>query len=407
MVGTAEINAPEKSMNAETMIRRAELMIPKLRQRAEDAERRRTVPPETVQDFLDAGFYRILQPLRFGGYELGFPTFFEVMKTIARGCGSSGWMLCLTAAHTFHLAAFPEAGQVEVYGDNGDVRAPLIFAPQGVAIPVEDGYRLTGRWNYNSGGEYGNWLALGAAIPGTAAGEPPSDLLIAFIRREEYEIFDNWNTMGMRGTGSKQAVVEDVFVPQRRAISLSAWLRGDAPGYGVHANPLYRTPPMQMFCIEVATVCVGLAEAAIDAFNDRVMTKVNPFPPFGKLRDERQAQRRVGQARSRADAANAVLQHMIANQLELAERARGGFLEFKEEQLRRTLMHAQQTLRLARDCVECLFDGSGTSATQVGQPLERIYRDLSMIRTHYIMDEDRTAENWGAAFFGLAPYSQF
>ena len=403
----AEIRPPEPGVTAETLIRRAREMIPTLRKRAEETERQRTLPPETIQDFLDAGFYRSLQPRRFGGYELGLPAFCEIMKQISRGCGSSGWVLCLTSAHTFHLAAFPEDGQIEIYGEDGDMRAPLIFAPQGVAVPAAGGYRLSGRWNYNSGGEHSNWVALSAAVPEDPDGGPPRDLILAFIRREEYEIFDNWHVMGMRGTGSKQAVVENVFVPERRAISQSAWLRGDAPGYGVHENPFYRTPPMQVFCCELASICVGLAEAALDAFRERALGKVSPWPPFGKLHYERGAQRRIGKARARADAADAMLQTMIANQLDLARQAERGTVEFAEEPVRRAFMHAQQTLRLVRDSVECLFDGSGTSGTQQGQPLERIYRDLTMVRTHYLMDEDRTAENWGAAYFGRPAYSAF
>jgi len=407
MPGTSALRAPEAGVTAETLIERARELIPTLRKRAEDAEKLRTLPPETVQDFLEAGFYRALQPRRFGGYELGLPAFCEIMKNISRGCGSSGWVLCLTSAHTFHLAAFPEAGQIEVYGEDGDVRAPLIFAPQGTAVPVAGGYRLAGRWNYNSGGEHSNWVALSAVVPGDGEGVPPRDLILAFIRREDYSIFDNWHVMGMRATGSKQAGVEDVFVPERRVISQPAWLRGDAPGFGVYENAFYRTPPMQVFCCELASICVGLAEAAVDAFHERALTKVSPWPPFAKLSHERSAQRRVGRARARADAADAMLQHMIANQLDLIERAQRGAIEFGEEPARRAFMHAQQTLRLVRDCVESLFDGSGTSATQSGQSLERIYRDLTMIRTHYLMDEDRTTENWGAAFFGHAPYSPF
>ena len=194
-------------------------MIPTLRARAEEAEQLRTLPPATFEDFSNAGFFRIMQPRRFGGYEFDLPTFCKVMTEISRGCGSSGWVLTLTSAHTFHMAAFPEEGQIEMYGDDGNFRAPLTVAPQGTAIPVEGGYTINGRWNYNSGGEYCNWLGLSAVVPAEHKGEQPKDLLMVFVRREDYEIFDNWHVMGMRGTGSKQAVLENVFVPHRRAIS--------------------------------------------------------------------------------------------------------------------------------------------------------------------------------------------
>ena len=95
------------------------------------------------------------------------------MIEITRGCGSSGWVLCLTAAHVFHMAGVPEEGQVEMYGDDGDFRALMTFAPQGTATPVDGGYRINGRWNYNSGGDYANWLGVSAVVPGDTAGGPP------------------------------------------------------------------------------------------------------------------------------------------------------------------------------------------------------------------------------------------
>jgi 3-hydroxy-9,10-secoandrosta-1,3,5(10)-triene-9,17-dione monooxygenase len=396
---------PEPGLTEETIVARSRDLIPVLRKRAVQAERARELPRESIQDFIDAGFYRILQPRRFGGYEFGLRTFCDVMINISRGCGSSGWVLCLTGAHAFHMAAFPEEGQIEMYGDDGDFRSPLIFAPQGTATPIDGGYRLDGRWNYNSGGEHANWLALSAIVDAEREeGEPP-DLILGFVRREDYEIFDNWHVMGMRATGSKQAIVSGAFVPERRVIHQAPWLAGEAPGFGVHENPFYRTPPMEVFCAELSSICVGLGEAAIDAFHERAMTKPIPFAPFGDLKAERSTQRRMGQARAKIDAASAVLDRMVANQLVNAEKARLGSLTFEDEGRRRGFMLAQQVAILVREAIDVLFEASGTSATQAGEAMERIYRDMAMIRTHYIMDHDRTAENWGASAFGLEAYS--
>lgn len=404
MSATTILKAPESGMTSEIMVQRAIDMIPTLRARATDTEQSRTLSRETIEEFMQAGFYRILQPKRFGGYQLGLRTFCEVMINVSRGCGASGWVLCLTAAHTFHMAAASEEGQIEMYGEDGDFRSPLILAPQGTATPTDGGYRLNGKWNYNSGGEHANWLAVAAVVPAESGAEPgavePKDVLLSFMRREDYEIFDNWHVMGMRGTGSKQAVVDDVFVPSSRVVSLPAWGAGQAPGFGVHDDPFYRTPHMDVFCAELSSVCVGLAESAIDAFYDRAMTKVAPFPPFAELKTDHSAQRRVGLARSRVDAARAILEQIIAKQAEHAEQAAAGNLEFSEEATIRTMLRVQMVRRLASEAVDFLFDASGTSATQTGQAMERIYRDLSTIRTHYLMDADRVAANWGALYFG-------
>lgn len=400
------IKPPEQNITAEIMIERARGLIPVLRERASEAERLRTLSQETVDDFLAAGFYRILQPARFGGYELGLGTFCEVMTQIARGCASSGWVLCLTSAHTFHMAACAEEGQIEMYGEDGNFRSPLILAPQGTATPVEGGYRLNGRWNYNSGGEHANWVAVSAIVPGDSDG-PPQDLLLAFMRREDYEIFDNWHTMGMRATGSKQAIVEDVFVPATRVVSQPAWGMGQAPGYGVHENPFYRTPHMEVFCAEIASVCLGVGESAVDVFVERAESKVSPFPPNLLLKEEEGTQRRLGLARARLDVAKATLDRIISNQDAYCEQAAAGTLEFSKQAATRTMMLTQQVARLCDEAVELLFERSGTSATQSGQALERIYRDLATIRTHYIMDAERSAMNWGAMHFGLEEHTPY
>ncbi len=398
-----DLSVPESQLSREDVVARSEAMIPVLRKRAEAADQQRDLPPETIRDFLDAGFYRILQPRRFGGYEMGLRTFCDVMTNISRGCGSSGWVLCLTAAHTFHISAFPEAGQIEMYGEDGDFRAPLIFAPQGRAVPVDGGYRVTGKWNYNSGGEHANWLAVSAVVPEEDGS--PKDLALVAIRRADYEIFDNWHVTGMRATGSKQAVVEDVFVPESRFLSQAAWFAGEAPGFGVLDNPFYRTPPMEVFAAEISSICVGLAESAIDAYRERAMTKTNPFFPFGALREERSVQRRLGYARGKVDGAAAVLDAIIRRQNALAESGREGPIEFSEEAQRRAFMAVQQVGALCREAIDLLFEASGTSATQLGQPMERIARDMAMVRTHYMMNSDRTAENWGATALGLEAHS--
>ena len=403
---TAAIAPPESGMTAEIMIERARAMLPALRERAAEAEQLRTLPKETVDEFIAAGFFRILQPARFGGYELGLRTFCEVMSIISQGCSSSGWVLCLTAAHTFHMAAAPEEGQVEMYGNQGDFRSPLILAPQGKAAPVDGGYLLNGRWNYNSGGEHANWLGVSAVLPG-AEGAPPQDMLMCFIRREDYEIFDNWHTMGMRGTGSKQAVVEEVFVPEARVISQSAWGRGDAPGFGVHDDPLYRTPHMEVFCAEIASICVGVGEAAIDAFVARAETKVSPFPPHQLAKHEEAIQRRLGMARARVDMAAAARDRIISNQERYAREAVEGTLRFSPEGANRMMLLTQQAAQMCDEAISLLFERSGTSATQEGSAMERLYRDMATIRTHYIMDTDRTAANWGAAFFGLDEHTPY
>ena len=150
---------------------------------------------------------------------------------------------------------------------------------------------------------------------------------------------------------------------------------------------------------------MGLAEAAIDAFHERAMTKVSPWPPFELVKNERAAQRHIGYARAKADAARALLDLIISDQLQRVERVDGGPNTFHEDELRRAEMQLQQCYVQARECVQRLFTASGSSAGQTGQLIERVFRDVNMIGTHYMLNAERTTENWGATFFGLEPYS--
>ncbi|NKB99351.1 MAG: hypothetical protein GKR90_12775 [Pseudomonadales bacterium] len=399
------IATPEPDVTRAVLLERAAAMIPMLRAREASTEELRTLPVETVEAFLDAGFYRILQPKRFGGYEQDLRTFCDVMINISRGCGSSGWVLCLTSAHVFHMAACPEEGQVEMYGEDGDFRSPLILAPQGTAAPVEGGYRVTGRWNYGSGAEHSNWLTVSAIVPGENKSSPPADVLLAFVHCDDYEIHDNWFALGLRGTGSKQAVLADVFVPNRRVISQPKWGQGSAPGFGVHENPFYRTPHMGVFFAEIASICIGLAESAMDVFGERAQTKVNPFPPFQTMAHDQAVQRRVGLARAKIDTATAALAAIIDEQERVTRMAAEGTLDFQQQDTVRGSMRVQEVGELCYAAIELLFRRSGTSAAQTGEHLERIYRDISTARTHYLMDGERTAENWGALYFGLDEHS--
>src|SRR5919201_199361 len=148
---TRSIPVPEPELTTAEMVERARAMIPVLRERQEECERLGRLPDETSRDFIEAGFYRILQPRRFGGYEFDLPTFARVAIELARGCPSSGWAYALTAGHAHLLSAFfSEECQIDVYGDDGELRLPGNFRP-GTATTVDGGYRVTGEWDYVSG----------------------------------------------------------------------------------------------------------------------------------------------------------------------------------------------------------------------------------------------------------------
>ncbi len=393
----------DEDLTPKGMVERARAMIPVLRQRAGECEELRRVPDETVQDFLDAGFFRIVQPRRFGGYEFDLPTMVRCMIEVSRGCGSSGWVLSLTSAHTWWAAQYEPEAQNELFADEGDLRFPLIFAPTGRAAPVSGGYELTGEWNYASGCDLSNWLAVNAIVPDPSGGKAPSDLVVCLIHQDDYEIIDNWNVMGLRGTGSKQAAVNSLFVPKRRALSLFDLDKSPAPGRVLHENPFYGGPASPIFYAEIAAVAVGIALGAIDFFTERAQIKSSAFRPGEKLFESPAIQRRLAQATAELDTAEAMLLAEAQAYMDLVNQRvpNGETITFEERA--RMQLQLQHVVEMSARVVDTLFIAGGSSAINEGEPMQRCFRDISALRTHYLMDGERLRENWGRLAFGLEP----
>jgi 3-hydroxy-9,10-secoandrosta-1,3,5(10)-triene-9,17-dione monooxygenase len=400
------IAPPNPPADATELIDRARALIPRLRERAADCEARRAMPPETLADLLDAGLFRVLQPRRFGGYEMPIGVLLKVAMEISRGCGSSGWVYSLTAGHSWWAAMYPEAGQTELYGQDGDIRFPLIFAPQGQAVPVDGGFRVSGRWGYASGLAVSNWLGINAVVGPKEKGQPPADLRLCIIPADQCDINDNWHVMGLRGTGSVQAIIDDLFVPEQRALSLMALDRAPPPGAHLHDNPLFHAPAGPIFYGEIAAVAVGIARGAVDAFTDRALNKPIPFRPGLTLYETGPAQRRLAQATAKVDIAEAAV-------LGAAD-AYTGLIESELGQGRRIALADRTKLQvamigavgIAAEAVDMLFIAGGTSAMNDGEPLQRAFRDINAVRTHYLFDMERVSENFGRMLFHMEPLNR-
>ncbi|MGH7907698.1 MAG: acyl-CoA dehydrogenase family protein [Candidatus Binataceae bacterium] len=397
------ISPPEPGLSQEEIIRRARAMVPWLREQAPAMELERRMSDEVNQRLIDAGIYRILQPRRFGGYEFDLWTYAEVISEIARGDGSTGWVVSFNTAHNWWIAQLPEDGQAEIFGSDGDVRAPIQIGGVGTATPVDGGWIVDGKWDYASGCDVSNWFGVIAMTPGKP--DMPPDILMAMLPIAECRVFDNWYVLGMRASGSKQAIVERVFVPARRVLSFSRLIHEfTSPGQTVHANPMFRLPLLPVVYTELAAVARGLAQAAVDAFIDLVSGKRLRQPPFIPLRETRRAQACLGRAVARLESVRAGLNEIIRRQEARASRLDSG-PPFTDAEQRRDLLLLDQVAQLSNECVQICFHGAGTSAARTGHPLERIFRDSAMMLTHYFIDAERTTENFGAMSFGLPPYS--
>jgi 3-hydroxy-9,10-secoandrosta-1,3,5(10)-triene-9,17-dione monooxygenase len=403
-----DISPPEPDLTPSEIVRRAEAMRPMLRGRQNACEAAGQVSEDTNAKFIKAGFYRILQPRCFGGYEFDLPTFLKVMIAVSRGCSDSGWVLALTAGHAFLMASFPEVGQREAFGDTGEFRAPSVAMPGGLALPAAGGYRVRGAWDYTSGCDLATHF-VGACIIQDPDARIPAGGAFVLFDRDRYRIVDNWQVIGMQGTSSRRVVVEEMFVPAHRALVVYD-AKGNyihpRPGSLLHANPLYRGRITSLLVSEVGAVAVGIGRGALDVYKEILRTKKASFPPFQDRAQEPEFLRHFGEAQSLVDTAEAALLQMAVDYTGRARRDAEEGVPFTDEDDRRFLQIEQQCVRLCWEAVDLMFQTSGTSAAAKTAPLGRYFRNLAVIRTHITLQHNHTAGNSGRLHFGLPPLSR-
>jgi 3-hydroxy-9,10-secoandrosta-1,3,5(10)-triene-9,17-dione monooxygenase len=207
-------------------------LLPVLRERAQETEDARDVPAETVKALAEAGFFRLLQPARYGGLEADPMTFYTAVRTIAGECGSTGWVASAVGVHPWQLALFPAAAQEEVWGADTNTRMSSSYAPTGRARLAEGGHRLSGRWSFSSGCNHASWVLLGGIVTNDEGA--PVDFRTFLLPASDYAIEDVWDTVGLRGTGSNDIVVAGAFVPEHRSLSFADVTTCVCPGQEVN-----------------------------------------------------------------------------------------------------------------------------------------------------------------------------
>ncbi|SEC29943.1 3-hydroxy-9,10-secoandrosta-1,3,5(10)-triene-9,17-dione monooxygenase [Amycolatopsis tolypomycina] len=369
-------------------------LLPVLRERAQDTEDARRVPEESVKALQETGFFKLLQPKLHGGFEADPTSFYTAVKLIASACGSTGWVASILGVHPWHVALFDAQAQQEVWGDDQDVRISSSYAPMGKAEVVEGGYRLSGRWSFSSGCDHCTWVLLGGPV---FKDGKPVDFCTYLLPIADYSIVDVWDTIGLRGTGSNDIVVEDVFVPQHRALSFIATSKCKVPGQAVNPGPLYRLPYGSVHPTTITAPIIGMAQGAYDAHVEHQRKRVRAAYAGEQSKEDPFAKVRIAEAASEIDAAWLQLTRNIEELYGLAKR---------EERL-----PADLRLRVRRDqvrgteraisAIDRLFENSGGRAIQRGTPIQRFWRDAHAGRVHAANDAERAYVMYGTGAFGL------
>ena len=387
------IQPPEPGLTPDEMLARARALRPLLLENQGRCEAEGRVPQDVNDQLVKAGFYRIVQPRRFGGYEFDVPTFYRVMMEIARGCPETGWVLALTAGHPLLLASYPEQAQVEAYGADGEFRGPASFSPPGHAREVDGGYLVTGGWVSASGIDIGTHFIGMAMVAPEEEGARPSPIQL-MLERGQFEIVDDWKVMGMQGTGSKQVRVKDAFVPRHRTVPTMGAVRGSqaVPAARLYDNPMYQGRIQPFLIGEATAVAVGAARGALDLYEQALSGKRSMFPPFLERTEDPEFQAHYGRALALIATAEAALARAGEDFMAYAAEAASGGEPFGEERELGLTLVEQQCVRLAWEAMELIFRTAGTSASaKAGASIGRIFRNMAVINTHPALQLDRTA----------------
>lgn len=389
--------AAQETVTHEALVARAAALVPLLAERTGEAERLRRVPDATVAALREAGLFKVLQARRYGGHQASLRTHIDVVAEIARGCTSTAWCVGVIHAHSWLMGLFPEAAQQETFGSNPDALISAVIAPRGKARAVAGGYVLNGFWPFGSGSQHADWLFLGAAIE-NEAGEPvdEADLLVPVA---DIVIRDDWNVIGLRGTGSCSIVAKDVFVPKHRYLSLPGAIGGTAPGIGLHEGWLYKSAAVPVLTLAITPAALGAAQLAFDAL-------LNKLPGREVAYTQREVQiempvthLQVAEAATKIHVARLLLYRCADEIQEAAER--GAEMDFvKRARVRMDCAHA---VRQCLEAVETLYLASGGSGISESNPAQRAWRDIHAINMHGLLNLQTNQEMYGRILLGLKP----
>jgi 3-hydroxy-9,10-secoandrosta-1,3,5(10)-triene-9,17-dione monooxygenase len=381
----------------ESLIARAREMQPVLRQRAERCEAERNVPAETIAEMQEAGFFRILQPKRWGGYEMDPQVFYDVQMAIAEACMSTAWVYGVVGCHPYELALFHDQAQQDVWGKDTSVLASSSYQPVGKVEHADGGFYLSGQWGFSSGSKHCDWVLLGAVVPPAKEGDAP-DARTFLLPRSDYEILDRWHVFGLKGTGSEDIKVNRVFVPEYRTHRSVDGFLCTNPGQQENTAPLFALPWAQVFVRAVSTAAIGATRgavaAAVEISKSRISTntgKAAKADPF--------LQNAVAKAYAQADEMDVVLHRNFS---EMMEFARAG----KEIPIEKRALFRYQSATVVRRCVDLVDDLLpllGGRAIYNDSPIIRYWLNLNAARAHVANDTNNFGPDVTNTLMGEKP----
>jgi 3-hydroxy-9,10-secoandrosta-1,3,5(10)-triene-9,17-dione monooxygenase len=369
-------------------------LLPTFRERADEAERLRVVPEASVKELEETGFFKLLQPKRFDGFESDPIDFYTAVRDIASACGSTGWVSSVVGVHPWQVALFADEAQQAVWGSDTSTRLSSSYAPTGKAVQAEGGFQLSGKWSFSSGCDHCQWVLLGGLV--FDSDNQVVDFRTFMVPRENYQIIDVWDMVGLRGTGSNDIIVDDVFIPEEFTLSMGDTGRCFGPGQEQNTSELYKLPFHSIFTNTITTPIIGMALGAYTEHVEMQQKRTRAAYIGEKASVDPFAAVRIARASSEIDAAWALLVNNIREEQDHVSKGEKIPLSTRLKVRRDQVLGSQRAI----DAIDSLFEASGGRALANGTYLQRAWRDAHAGRVHAANDPERALQMYGAHEFG-------
>lgn len=380
-----------ENLTLETVKARARDLVPFLRDRAAATEANRAVLPETVEALHEAGLTRICQPARFGGYELGWDAPVELGRILAAACPSTAWLISIVGPHSAYIGRFPLEAQEEVWADaKGAVLAGATVARGGTIRREGDGLRIDGQFSFASGIDHAPW----GFVIGTV--EDDGDAVTCLMPRADFDIADTWHVSGMRGTGTKDIVAKNAFVPPHLFIKTRDLVAPDPPGAAHSDSELYWVEYVPYVATTLMGPVLGAAEGALNAYTESTRARIGAM--FGdRPADSLAVQLRLAESAAEFRAAELLVESQMTY---LRERAAAHEPVAPEKKIEFGRDRAYAT-RLCVASAHRLVQQMGASGLYDSNPVQRFFRDLSAMSAQFGIGWDRNMAPAGRLMLGL------
>lgn len=377
----------------EALLAAARDIGPLIREHADEAEQQRRLSKPVLEALRETGLLKMATPKSLGGLESDPITRALVVEEVGRHDSAAGWTLENPVDWAFFCSRLPDEGAEEIYANGGGALIAAQFGRPLHATTEDGGYRVSGRAPFVSNCHDADWISCTAMVDADKHPDDEPEMRMVYFPVGECEIIDTWYTMGMRGTGSNDIEVRDVFVPKTRTFPMQ-------PEYepGSHyRGPLYRMPIVGAAGTGIPTPMMGVARRALDEVTE-IALKKNPVSAAGLLKERSSAQLQLGQAEAILRSGRLLLLHTVSEAWQRCQAGEPHTLAQKAD----LLLGSTHAMASAVQSVELAARIAGTSSIRTSSPLERCFRDIQTMRHHVFASEARYG-TCGQVYLGVEP----